>query len=196
MDTHDNADDASSPSTTGGHSPNNDAHPGPSNSESQATLVEQTKQNYISERNVPTFRMLRKVIKQATKAAYHFENLQKNIDNNRTPKGFGVKRIEFKVPEVSLVHQIRWEKAHTNLSLELTKIARDHWKDRKDTLKSNFEVLKSQIHPDTSSEELQYIDSLIDKYEEEATNELFQKTEKKKLQAKKTVEKQAEETTT
>ena len=166
---------------------------GDTTSTTASTITPQNEKNQqISEYNVPTFRMLRKVIKQATKAQYHYENLQKGIDENRTPKGFNVKRIEFKLPEVSLVNQIKWERAHTNLSIELTKIARDHWKERGEKLRGNFAILKEQLAPQTSKSELKYINSLLDKYEEETVYELLQQTQKKTLQKSKTVAKEKE----
>ena len=82
-----------------------------------------------------------------------------------------------------------------NLSLKLTKIARDHWKDGTEKLKWNLEVLKAQLSPSTTPEELKYIEPLIDKYEEEVTHGLLQKTAKKTVQKQNQVEGKEEETT-
>ena len=123
--------------------------------------TEEIKQPRISEDNIPTFRILRKLAKSLIRAQYNHSTLDTSLQEKRLPKGLCPNKIPLKIPEVSTKTQIAWEHAHNNLNKQLTTILRDHWKERITILQEDYDNTLITIQENSTPEELQHIKSLI-----------------------------------
>ncbi len=109
--------------------------------------------NQISENNVSTFRILRKLTKSALRAEHNKQKLENLVREGRLPKGLGVRRFPLNVPNPSLALQIRWDEAHTKLSKELTILMIEFWEERHHKVKKDIEELNLKLRTEASKAE-------------------------------------------
>ena len=150
-------------------------------------------QPLIAETNVPTFRILRRITKHVTRAEYNAIKLQKLLDNKHLPKGLSPKRFPLNLPDTPIDIQLKWERAHVELSKSLTAILQEYWQKRYNSLSEDQEDLWTSLRDNCTREEFTHITSLINKTKDE-TIQRINDAEKKKADT--TEEMETEETTT
>ena len=138
----------------------------------------------ISQDNVPSFRILRKVAKALTRATYNKETLETALREKRLPKGLSPSKIPLKIPDVSIKTQLAWESAHVELNKTLTNILKNHWEERCKLLAEDYEKTLKGIRNRSKPEEVQFILNLILQYQTETVTALDARTAKK-IQAQK-----------
>ena len=144
-------------------------------------IEDTTKQTLvISDKNISTFRILRKITKGATRAQYNKQKLEKLVREGRLPKGLGVRRFPLNVPNVSLALQIRWDEAHTRLSRDLTLLMIDYWDEREQNLNKDIKDLNHKLRSEASKSEVEHIEQLLKKYTQETKDELQRREEERK----------------
>ena len=141
---------------------------------------------HISQDNVASFRILRKVAKALTRATYNKGTLQTALTEKRLPKGLSPSKIPLKIPDVSIDTQIAWESAHVELNKTLTTILKNHWEERIKILAEDYQKTLRGIRDRSKPEEVQFILNLIIEYQTETVTALDARTAKK-IQAKKTM---------
>ena len=134
----------------------------------------------ITDKNVSTFRILRKLTKGATRSVFNKNKLENLIREGRLPKGLGVRRFPLNVPNVSLSLQIKWDEAHTRLSRELTLLMVEYWEEREYNLNKDIADLKRKLSNEATKEEFEHIEKLLRKYIEETEDELQRREEERK----------------
>ncbi len=134
----------------------------------------------ITEKNVSTFRILRKLTKGSTRATFNKCKLELLVREGRLPKGLGVRRFPLNVPSASLSLQIKWDEAHTRLSRELTMLMIEYWEEREHNLNKDITDLTRKLRTDATKEEFEHIEKLLHKYTEETEDELRRREEERK----------------
>ncbi len=139
----------------------------------------------ITDKNVSTFRILRKLTKGTTRAIFNKNKLENLVREGRLPKGLGVRRFPLNVPSASLALQIKWDEAHTRLSRELTLLMIEYWEEREYNLNKDIADLTRKLRNESTQEEFQHIEQLLHKYTEETEDELRRREEERKKKVRK-----------
>ena len=98
--------------------------------ELETEASEQTKKTLISKNNVPAFRILHKLSKHVVRAEHNVNKLVKLLEEKHLPKGLSPKRSPLNLPDMPIEIQLKWEKAHVELSRSFTEILREYWTKR------------------------------------------------------------------
>ncbi len=162
----------------------------PSTSNSKTNVSENTegRLKYISDFNVPAFRILRKLVKAGTRAKHNHDTLKKALDENRLPRGLCPKKIPLNIPDMQIKHQLEWEKAHSDLNRTLTEILKNHWQERYILLERQYQETLKPIEDRGNKKETAHITALLKKSEDETIEALKERDEKKKIQKEPGVE--------
>ena len=140
----------------------------------------QTNNQLIAETNVPTFRILRKLNKHIVRAEHNSAKLAKLLQDKHLPKGLSPKRFPLNLPDTPIDIQLKWERAHVQLSRTLTEILHEYWTNHNHTQKEIFENLWSSLREEATEEEQTHITSLLNKTKEETIQRIHD-AEKKKI---------------
>ena len=84
----------------------------------------------IKQHNVPTFCMTRKLQKLQIRARNNLNNLESFITAGWISKGLTVRRFPLNIPNASITFQLKWDQAHMDLSMKLTKLLHEFWHEK------------------------------------------------------------------
>ena len=103
------------------------------------------------------------------------------------PKGLSPKRFPLNLPDTPIDIQLKWEKAHVDLSKSLTEILHEYWSKRFITQTESLEQLWTALRETATEEEYTHITSLINKSKEETLQRIHD-AEKKKIHSPEAME--------
>jgi hypothetical protein len=116
----------------------------------------------ISQENLSRFKVLKKLNIQLTRTEHHVQYLEKCVINKSTPRSLRV-NLTPQVPVINSVLQIKWEEAHINFGLQLTKILLEYWNTRKSQLVEEIREVEKHLKDTTSTDEVDLIADIISK---------------------------------
>ncbi len=126
----------------------------------------------IKQHNVPTFRMTRKLQKLQIRARNNLNNLESFIDAGRIPKGLTVRRFPLNIPNPSISFQLRWDQAHMELSMKLTKLLHEFWREKLEETELEVGKLASELQNKCSVSELSHVNEVLQTAREEYLSEI------------------------
>ncbi len=133
----------------------------------------------IKQNNVPTFRMTRKLQKLQIRARNNLNNLETFINNGRIPKGLTVRRFPLNIPNPSIQFQLQWDQAHMELSMKLTKLLCEFWREKLQETETEVTKLTSELESKCSISELTHVKEVLDTAREEYLTEIKERNAKK-----------------
>ena len=116
----------------------------------------------ISDYNIAKFKVLKKLNIQLTRTNHHIAYLKKCHNNKSIPKSLRT-NLTPQVPVVSSTLHLKWEEAQLNFGLTLTTILLEYWENRQKSINEEIEVIMDIIRPSTDSEEIDFMQSLIER---------------------------------
>ncbi len=126
----------------------------------------------IKQHNVPTFRMTRKLQKLQIRARNNLNNLESFINAGRIPKGLTVRRFPLNIPNPSVTFQVKWDQAHMELSMKLTKLLHEFWLEKLDETNTEVTKLASELENKCSITELSHVNEVLQTAREEYLSEI------------------------
>ena len=126
----------------------------------------------IKQNNVPTFRMTRKLQKLQIRARHNFNNLESFVNTGRIPKGLTVRRFPLNIPNPSISFQLQWDQAHMELSMKLTKLLHDFWREKLEETELEVTKLTSELESKCSVSELSHVNGVLQTVREEYLTEI------------------------
>ncbi len=133
----------------------------------------------IKQNNVPTFRMTRKLQKLQIRARNNLNNLERFINSGRIPKGLTVRRFPLNIPNPSVHFQLQWDQAHMELSMKLTKLLCEFWREKLEETELEVTKLTSQLESKCSISELSHVKEVLETAREEYLSEIRARNAKK-----------------
>ena len=116
----------------------------------------------ISEPNINSFKVLKKLNIQLTRTNHHCNYLSKCQRTKTIPKSLRV-NLTPQVPVVNSYLQLKWEEAQHTFGLTLTSILLDYWDSRKKAIQDEITVIMDIIKENTTEPELEYMTTVIDR---------------------------------
>ena len=95
----------------------------------QLTVPDDTPSPIIPAEAVPYFKIARKLALNLNKSIHHSTYLKSCIDRNVGPRGLQA-RVAPQIPDSDWTFSLKWEQAHQEFSLKLTKLLHEYYENR------------------------------------------------------------------